>query len=102
MAGFMLELGQLESALDGYPVNQLLGFLGSASADERVGHCLVDKCLSSWISSLDAALETFPSEFDDALTRLEQRQRCARDALVRLKSALPRQAVVRSNDGQLC
>jgi hypothetical protein len=102
MADFMLELGQLGSALDGYPVSQLLGFLGSASADERVGHCLVDICLSSWIASLDEVLDTFPSELDDVLTRLEQRQLGARDALVRLKSALPHQAVVRPNGGQLC
>ena len=77
MADFILEPGQLGPELDGYPVRQLLGFLGNPSGDAQAGHCLVDQCLSSWITALESALDAMPSELDDSLTRLAHRQRGA-------------------------
>lgn len=102
MADFLQELGQLTSALDGYPVHQLLGFMGDSSNSSTCGHRVVDSCLAGWIAALDVALDTMPSELDDSLVRIEVRQRGARDALVRLKSVLPRHEIVRPNGGQPC
>ena len=97
------ELEQLEPALAGFPVSQLLdGFVCAEPNDRASAYRLVDSCLASWIASLDSTIDEFMNESDVALAGVLSRQRGARDALARLKVALSRADVVRPNRGQLC
>jgi hypothetical protein len=96
------ELERLAPALEGYPVNQLLGFLSGEQRDLASRRRLVDRCLGTWIESLDHAIDTLPGELDDSMRRVKARERKARDALAHLKSALPSAEVVRQNGGQPC
>lgn len=97
------ELEQLEPALAGFPVSQLLDSFVRAAPDDRAGaYRLVDSCLANWIASLDSTIDESMHEPDDALAGVLSRQRGARDALARLKVALSHADVVRPNRGHLC
>lgn len=97
------ELEQLEPALAGFPVSQLLdGFVRTEPCDRASAYRLVDSCLASWIGLLDSTINEFKHEPDVALAGVLSRQRGTRDALARLKVALSRAAVIRPNRGQLC
>ena len=98
------ELTRLAPALDGFPVDALLNVYVTAEQQSRDNAWrLVDLCLENWIASLEGSLGSFPHAPDDALARVQARQRGARDALTTLKSALARMdVVVPGNRGQLC
>lgn len=97
------ELKQLEPALAGFPVGELLdGYVRAEPPDRPSAYRLIDRCLVNWIASLDTTIVEFEHAPDDALERVLSRQRGTRDALVRLKAALSRTEVVRPNRGQLC
>lgn len=98
------ELARLAPALDGFPVDALLDVCVAAG---QQGHDnawrLVDVCLENWIAALEGSISSYPHAPDDALARVQARQRGARDALTTLKSALARMdVVVPGNRGQLC
>lgn len=95
-------LEQLGPALRDYPVVELLESAACAAPHDRAtAYRLVDSCLVHWIAALDATLDTYPAELEDALARVQSRQQGTRDALAKLKVAL-RAEVVRPNRGQLC
>ena len=85
------ELTRLAPALDGFPVDALLDVYVTAGQQGRDhAYRLVDSCLENWIASLEGSLSSYPHAPDDALARVQARQRGARDALTTLKSALAR------------
>lgn len=97
------ELAELEADLAGYPVDQLLDVFTSAEAKDRAtAFLLVDRCLASWIEQLQSPLHPVHVEWSDALESIQQRQRDAHDALMRVHAALSRSEVVLLNRGQLC
>lgn len=82
-------LERLEADLAGFPVSQLLEvFMSAQQSDRADAHRLVDRCLMNWIESLELALDDYPQDPDDALERVQARQRGTRDALLALKKAL--------------
>lgn len=89
LGDFMVEYGRVSAVLEGYPIDQLLGFFVGNAAEQAAGQRVVDQCLTSWIAALDTALATMPSGPCESLVSVDGRQRGARDALMRLKSALP-------------
>lgn len=97
------ELTRLAPALDGFPVDALLDVYVTAEQQSRANaYRLVDLCLENWIASLEGSIGSYPHAPDDALARVQARQRGARDALSTLKSALAQMDVVPGNRGQLC
>lgn len=102
LTDFQLEFGRLEAVLDGYPVGQLLEFLSHGGTDEATGRRIVDQCLTSWISALDSVLASMPANGCDAWVLIDGRQRGARDALVRLRSKLPRSHAEPGHRGTPC
>lgn len=96
-------LAQLAPALDGYPINQLLDvFMSAEQRDRAQAHRLVNHCIVHWIAALESDLHAFPHAPDDALMRIQHRQKSARDALFTLQDALSRLDVVHRDRGQPC
>lgn len=96
-------LAQLAPALDGYPVNQLLDVVMSAEQRDRAqAHRLVSCCIVHWITTLEGDLSAYPHVPDDALLKIQVRQRRARDALFTLQDALTRLDLVHRDRGQAC
>jgi hypothetical protein len=102
LSEFLRAFGPLERDLDGYPIGQLLNFVSGDPADQATGRRVVDQCLSSWIAALDTALASMPSDPCESLVQIDGRQRCARDALVRLRSTLPPASGEPGRRGPLC
>lgn len=97
------QLSRLAPALDGFPVDALLDvFVATEQRDRATAYRLVDQCLGNWIDSLQGGLDAFPHEPDDALQRVQARERGTRDALATLKAALSGMALVHRQPGQLC
>lgn len=98
------ELCRLGPALQGFPVDELLEVYAMAGQQRANAYRLVDRCLESWIAALESGLHAYPHAPDDALQRVRERQRNARDALSRLQLALARvdDGVVPGNRGQVC
>jgi hypothetical protein len=95
--------GQLAPALAGYPVQELVDVYAHAGPSEQARTLkLVDQCLGNWIESLDPTISTYLPGAEEAVDRIQEKQRNARDALSRVRIAIARLEVVRPDRGQLC
>lgn len=97
------EVERLEPSLQGFPVAPLVHLYVSAEPSARGNaYRLLDRCIDTWLESLEGALETDVWHSSEAATRIQDTQRGTRDALAQLKKRLSRMEVVRPAGGQAC